>query len=68
MILRKAEIVRNTNETKINLNINLDDPDQNNLSTGLPFFDHMLHQFISMARIGLNLNVIGILKLMVTML
>ena len=46
MILRKAEIVRNTNETKINLNINLDSPDQNNLSTGLPFFDHMLHQFL----------------------
>jgi imidazoleglycerol-phosphate dehydratase len=63
MILRKAEIVRNTNETKINLNINLDDPDQNNLSTGLPFFDHMLHQFISHGRIGLNLKVIGDLEI-----
>jgi len=63
MILRKAEIVRNTNETKINLNINLDDPDQNSLSTGLPFFDHMIHQFISHGRIGLNLNVIGDLEI-----
>ncbi len=63
MILRKAEIVRNTNETKINLNINLDSPDQNTLSTGLPFFDHMLHQFCAHGRIGVNLNVIGDLEI-----
>ena len=63
MILRKAEIVRNTNESMINFYFYLVVPDQNNLSSGLPFFDLMLHQFISHGRIGLNLNVIGDLEI-----
>lgn len=63
MILRKAEIIRNTNETKIDLNINLDNLEQNKLSTGLPFFDHMLHQFSAHGRVGMSLNVVGDLEI-----
>lgn len=41
---RIAEIVRNTNETKIKVRVNLDGTGQGTLNTGIPFFDHMLDQ------------------------
>lgn len=41
---RTAEIVRNTNETKIRIAINLDGTGKSNLATGIPFLDHMLDQ------------------------
>ena len=47
---RTAEIVRNTNETKIRITINLDGTGKSNLTTGIPFLDHMLDQI---ARHGL---------------
>ena len=47
---RTAEIVRNTNETKIRIAIGLDGTGKSNLSTGIPFLDHMLDQI---ARHGL---------------
>ena len=47
---RTAEIVRNTNETKIRISIDLDGTGKSNLSTGIPFLDHMLDQ---VARHGL---------------
>ncbi|MGN0919079.1 MAG: imidazoleglycerol-phosphate dehydratase HisB [Oxalobacter sp.] len=47
---RTAEIVRNTNETKIRIAINLDGTGKSNLATGIPFLDHMLDQI---ARHGL---------------
>lgn len=47
---RTAEIVRNTNETKIRIAIDLDGTGKSNLSTGIPFLDHMLDQI---ARHGL---------------
>lgn len=42
---RKAEIARTTKETKINLELNLDGGGQTDISTGIPFFDHMLTLF-----------------------
>jgi len=48
--MRRAEIERNTLETKIKVSINLDGTGEAKLNTGLPFFDHMLHQI---ARHGL---------------
>ncbi len=48
--MRRAEIERNTLETQIKVSMNLDGTGEANLNTGLPFFDHMLHQI---ARHGL---------------
>ena len=39
---RKVKISRNTKETQINLQLNLDGRGQSDISTGIPFFDHML--------------------------
>ena len=47
---RQATITRNTLETRITVSLNLDGQGQARLSTGLPFFEHMLDQ---VARHGL---------------
>ncbi|WP_348673457.1 imidazoleglycerol-phosphate dehydratase HisB [uncultured Abyssibacter sp.] len=41
---RIADVARDTNETQIAARINLDGSGQTDLSTGIPFFDHMLDQ------------------------
>jgi len=47
---RKAQVTRNTLETQISVEINLDGKGDANLDTGLPFLEHMLDQI---ARHGL---------------
>lgn len=44
-INRIAEIERNTAETQIRLSVNLDGSGKSEISTGIPFFDHMLTLF-----------------------
>lgn len=41
---RIAEVVRNTNETKIRARVNLDGTGAGVLNTGVPFLDHMIDQ------------------------
>ena len=41
-MLRTSSILRNTKETQIALRLNLDGRGKANISTGIPFFDHML--------------------------
>lgn len=59
VLVRKAAIVRNTKETKISLNLNIDGSGDAQISTGLPFFDHMLEQIARHARFDINLKCDG---------
>ena len=56
---RKAEIVRDTKETKISVSINLDGTGESDISTGLSFFDHMLDQIARHGLIDLKLSCDG---------
>ena len=42
---RTAEVIRETNETQIKLKLSLDGSGCGEISTGIPFFDHMLDLF-----------------------
>ncbi len=42
---RTSEIERKTKETAIRIKLNIDGSGQNEISTGIPFFDHMLTLF-----------------------
>jgi imidazoleglycerol-phosphate dehydratase/histidinol-phosphatase len=50
---------RNTNETKITVELNLDGTGKANNKTGLPFFDHMLDQVARHANIDLSITCNG---------
>jgi imidazoleglycerol-phosphate dehydratase/histidinol-phosphatase len=60
---RIANVIRNTSETKIQVNINLDGTGKSNISTGLGFFDHMLEQIARHGHIDLNIQVKGDLQI-----
>jgi len=42
---RQAKVSRNTNETQITIQLNLDGSGKADIETGIPFFDHMLTAF-----------------------
>ncbi len=52
--MRTAQITRNTNETKINLSVNLDGMGKYNINTGCGFLNHMLDLFSKHSRIDLS--------------
>lgn len=56
---RVATIARNTNETQINVEVNLDSPGTVDVNTGIGFYDHMLEQLAKHAGIGLSLTCEG---------
>jgi imidazoleglycerol-phosphate dehydratase / histidinol-phosphatase len=60
---RKITHYRKTNETAINIELNLDGKGSANISTGLPFFNHMLEQISKHGNIDLTVNVIGDLEI-----
>jgi len=59
---RTASVVRNTSETQIELTINLDGTGQAELSTGLPFFEHMLTQIARHGLIDMHIQATGDLE------
>lgn len=60
---RHIRIVRNTKETKIALELDLDFiGGSGHISTGLPFFDHMLDQIPNHGGVALSINVKGDLQ------
>jgi imidazoleglycerol-phosphate dehydratase/histidinol-phosphatase len=56
---RKAEVVRKTKETDIQIALNLDGSGQTNIETGLHFFDHMLDQVGKHSGADLTIKVKG---------
>lgn len=57
--LRKVHHERNTNETKISIGLNLDGSGKAHISTGLGFFDHMLHQIARHGKMDLTVDTEG---------
>jgi len=58
---RALEMKRETKETSINLRFDPDVPAQE-ISTGLPFFDHLLSSMAFHGRMGLRLSAVGDLE------
>lgn len=57
--MRTSEIKRKTNETDIELYINLDGNGTSNIDTGCGFLNHMLTLFAKHARYDLNVKCVG---------
>ncbi|WP_340113985.1 bifunctional histidinol-phosphatase/imidazoleglycerol-phosphate dehydratase HisB [Maribellus mangrovi] len=59
---RTAKVNRDTKETKISVELNLDGSGVCEISTGLGFFDHMLHQIGRHSGVDLSIKVEGDLE------
>ncbi|MBM3615427.1 MAG: imidazoleglycerol-phosphate dehydratase HisB [Alphaproteobacteria bacterium] len=57
--MRKAEITRKTNETAIEVALNLDGTGKSDCQTGVGFFDHMLDQLARHSLIDITLRAKG---------
>ena len=62
MKVRHAVLKRATSETRISVRLNLDGTGKASVSTGIPFFDHMLTLFAKHAVIDLTLHCVGDLE------
>ncbi len=56
---RTGQCLRSTSETQILVKVNLDDPSNSSVNTGIPFFDHMLEQIARHGAIGLQIQTKG---------
>jgi imidazoleglycerol-phosphate dehydratase/histidinol-phosphatase len=56
---RKVTHQRNTNETKIDIKLNLDGSGKANIKTGIAFFDHMLEQLARHGNLDLAISCSG---------
>ena len=61
--MRKASVERNTKETQIKIDLNLDGSGQLDVETGLPFLDHMLDQIARHGLIDLKVRAVGDLEI-----
>ena len=61
--LRKVVHDRNTNETKVHIDLNVDGSGKADISTGVGFFDHMLEQIARHGKIDLIVHTKGDLQI-----
>jgi imidazoleglycerol-phosphate dehydratase/histidinol-phosphatase len=62
LLSRRAEVERETKETRVEVRVNLDDPAPPSVATGVPFFDHMLAQLATHGGFALELTANGDLE------
>jgi imidazoleglycerol-phosphate dehydratase/histidinol-phosphatase len=60
---RTGTVTRITNETNINIKVDLDGNGKSNINTGVAFFDHMLEQLSRHGNIDLDIDVKGDLEI-----
>ncbi len=60
---RISSVRRNTNETKIRVSVNLDGSGKNSITTGVPFFDHMIQQLSKHSLIDIDIKCNGDLEI-----
>ena len=60
---RVASVDRKTNETQVKVNVNLDGTGKNAITTGLPFFDHMIQQLSKHSLIDIDIKCNGDLEI-----
>lgn len=60
--MRKASVERNTSETKIKIDLNLDGTGKADINTGIGFFDHMLNGFTKHGLFDMNVKINGDLE------
>ena len=63
MAERKASVARDTLETQIQVDLNLDGSGEAELATGVPFFDHMLDQIARHGMIDISIRATGDLEI-----
>ncbi len=57
--MRESKLSRKTNETDIEIKINLDGSGNSDINTGIPFFDHMLNSFARHGSFDLTIKARG---------
>ena len=60
---RASTIDRNTTETEIRVSVNLDGSGKHSITTGLPFFDHMIQQLSKHSLIDIDIKCNGDLEI-----
>ncbi len=60
---RASTVDRNTKETEIRVSVNLDGSGKHSITTGLPFFDHMIQQLSKHSLIDIDIKCNGDLEI-----